>query len=1175
MEGSPSPSGGSATLLPGGGGFGGSSPRPGGFGSGLLPSEPLSADVRLTGMDTGLHAVELQHSGALAGGSASGFSTPGGARPGMGTVRALSGTRTQVQGAGGVRANYESALMQTMRRQMAEFEDRVSRQVNKMESQLSGGTGQGVLARLEDKVSAAEASVPKLDRRVAEVHGTVKGLSEEMQSQIRKINGVEEWVFSAHQQLQTDLRAKMAELEQQVQKVSSAVRITEVNTEESQKRFSSRLARLENDVDNRLSSQEDGGFASVFARLEALEDRSLTEEAQRFALAAPLSGARSHAGHHHTEHFESAQMSMVEKRLEDLGSTTDRVFQDMHEVHTRMAEQRVELGTLRTLLDTREDHLKQLGDRMEKASSWESKMQAFQQAVQEGATRAIGQQERLELLLRRVEHQESQADELREAHERLAQAHRGMQAMINQNGDADEGEGFAGGRAALEEIRSIMRLTEDRVNDLTYEMSTTRDELSVVPQITALVVQLKDMVPRVVDHDRRIRELAEQSTEEQEKHAAAVSQQVGALETQVQELSKSFVSSLEQVKDTVQMQLDAQREASLEASAAAAAAAAAATAAGGAERRGVDEARLQELQGATTAELKALRELLEERSQSAVASAEGAAAQASEASSKAVAAEAKAGEVQGRLCEMEEKEEEARRRLSEGFEERLARADEDLDASKAATRACSDSVSVLRSEVDELRGTAAAASEKAAEENVRIEIDDLRSQINTCVADAANQQQARFEQDFEVATGLLREGLARVAEQSESTLRMVKGTVVDLQLLHTDFDDIRASRAGGGASEDLEVLRRTIEAVKQKQGDLDDSLGIVKTDLESMKTSAVAEDVAALKSSVDELQRRGGSDADLDGLRRQVAELQVAETLGVALEELRAELAELKARSGALCEVETLKTELAELKGRSGVASDIDLLKSEIAELMGRSGVAGDVDVLKSEVAELKGRCGTREELAAVRGEIVELEGRCGAAADVQGLRGEVAELRRRSEATVAVAETARGEPAAPSADEGALRSEICAVASRLGEQQELARKMQAEVVALSAKLECLAVSTSGGGGYDSADAFPEFALAAKEDEAAEAGAQRRLLSRIDELVDRLAEVADIGVGEGVGAVGGLDPEFRRQFEGLVGQVEAMSATELQIQAKFDGFVAQFTQQSPKGRGAAAAVGTE
>jgi len=471
----------------------------------------------------------------------------------------------------------------------------------------------------------------------------------------------------------------------------------------------------------------------------------------------------------------------------------------------------------------------------------------------------------------------------------------------------------------------------------------------------------------------------------------------------------------------------------------------------------------------------------------------------------------------------------------------------------------------------------AAGTSPKAQESVRIEIDDLRSQINACVA--ANQQQARFEQDFEVATGLLREGLARVAEQSESTLRMVKGTVVDLQLLHTDFDDIKASRAGGGASEDLEVLRGTIEAVKQKQGDLDDSLGIVKTDLESMKTSAVAEDVAALKSSVDELQRRGGSDADLDGLRRQVAELQVAETLGVALEELRAELAELKARSGALSEVETLKTELAELKGRSGVASDVDLLKSEIAELMGRSGVAGDVDVLKSEVAELKGRCGTREELAAVRGEIVELEGRCGAAADVQGLRGEVAELRRRSEATVAVAETARGEPAAPSADEGALRSEICAVASRLGEQQELARKMQAEVVALSAKLECLAVSTSGGGGYDSADAFQEFALAAKEDEAAETGAQRRLLSRIDELVDRLAEVdgavADIGVGKGVGVVGGLDPEFRRQFEGLVGQVEAMSATELQIQAKFDGFVAQFTQQSPKGRGAAAAVGTE
>ena len=88
-------------------------------------------------------------------------------------VRALSGTRTVVNAA--ARASYESALLAAVRRQIETFEEKVEKQISKL--QVHGGKDAS-LARLEEKVSAAEGLQPRVERRLAELSGNFKGLSD-------------------------------------------------------------------------------------------------------------------------------------------------------------------------------------------------------------------------------------------------------------------------------------------------------------------------------------------------------------------------------------------------------------------------------------------------------------------------------------------------------------------------------------------------------------------------------------------------------------------------------------------------------------------------------------------------------------------------------------------------------------------------------------------------------------------------------------------------------------------------------------------------------------------------------------------------------------------------------------------------------------------------------------
>ncbi|CAE7415494.1 psbV [Symbiodinium natans] len=136
-------------------------------------------------------------------------------------VRALSGTRTVVNAA--ARASYESAVLAAVRRQIEAFEEKVEKQISKL--QVQGDKGKDAsLTRLEEKVSAAEGLQPRVERRLAELSGNFKGLSDEMQAQIRRVDLLDDRRWEWRHQVEEEMQKKCQGYEQQVQAMASKLR---------------------------------------------------------------------------------------------------------------------------------------------------------------------------------------------------------------------------------------------------------------------------------------------------------------------------------------------------------------------------------------------------------------------------------------------------------------------------------------------------------------------------------------------------------------------------------------------------------------------------------------------------------------------------------------------------------------------------------------------------------------------------------------------------------------------------------------------------------------------------------------------------------------------------------------------------------------------------------------
>ncbi|CAJ1377475.1 unnamed protein product [Effrenium voratum] len=246
-------------------------------------------------------------------------------------------------------------VMSIVRRHLEATEEKLSVQIGKVQQQ-SDKLRETAFARVDAKLCGFESAQPKFDRRLAELSGNYQGLSDEVQSQIRRVDQLDTRLRTWRQELEEMIRAKFSELERSNQQIISTSRVSSACSEDNINRWTRRLIRLEGVVDERMAAADDvnQSLLNLHARLSQIE------EGQEVILSPvqPIS------------------------READGGAMAVRWLDESHDLHARMEAQEERLKSLRTLIDTREDCVRALSDRLERTDC-DARLRELHDRVQE------------------------------------------------------------------------------------------------------------------------------------------------------------------------------------------------------------------------------------------------------------------------------------------------------------------------------------------------------------------------------------------------------------------------------------------------------------------------------------------------------------------------------------------------------------------------------------------------------------------------------------------------------------------------------------------------------------------------------------------------------------------------------------------------------------------------
>merc|ERR1712232_1295122 len=144
--------------------------------------------------------------------------------------------------------------------------------------------------------------------------GNYKGLSDEMQAQIRRLDQMDSRLWEWRHQLEEEVRNKFVEIERNIQRVSSSMRVMSTTSDDVLKRHHQRVQRLEGVLEERGQSHEDtqSGLMNLHERLEQLEHMRLQELA-----IVPANAASSSAECSALAGVDGAALVNVETRMSD------------------------------------------------------------------------------------------------------------------------------------------------------------------------------------------------------------------------------------------------------------------------------------------------------------------------------------------------------------------------------------------------------------------------------------------------------------------------------------------------------------------------------------------------------------------------------------------------------------------------------------------------------------------------------------------------------------------------------------------------------------------------------------------------------------------------------------------------------------------------------------------
>lgn len=399
----------------------------------------------------------------------------------------------------------ETAIMTLVRSQLSSLEEKLSSQILRVQQQ-GDRLREAAFSRVDSKVGAVESLQPKYDRRMAELSGNVKGLSDEMQSQLRRIDQMDSRLWEWRHQLEEELRSRLAEVEQAFQQGTSAQRVAKATNEEALKKMSQRLLRVEGFVEEHHSHAEETtqGLMTLHSRIMELEELPPVqglphEELERAAVEQPAA-AKSSLESEQTLAALDGRLTELNLEVREMVQKFEQLQRESHDTQARVEMQDEKTKSLRTMLDTKDEQYRAMLDKFQDANV-DGRLKAMQSKVQDLDATSTDLVEKLQILQQKVENQEQ------DAASGVAAALRLPSPRFNRSGAATPNLDISAASQEVRQCQERLDSFESHLCGMEEQVQVLMRDQGVGVHVSVLVSQLKDIVPKVIGHDSDIKSL--------------------------------------------------------------------------------------------------------------------------------------------------------------------------------------------------------------------------------------------------------------------------------------------------------------------------------------------------------------------------------------------------------------------------------------------------------------------------------------------------------------------------------------------------------------------------------------------------------------------------------------------------------------------------------------------
>eukprot|EP00927_Polykrikos_kofoidii_P026334 TRINITY_DN23481_c0_g1_i1.p1 TRINITY_DN23481_c0_g1~~TRINITY_DN23481_c0_g1_i1.p1 ORF type:complete len:606 (-),score=88.66 TRINITY_DN23481_c0_g1_i1:193-2010(-) len=313
----------------------------------------------------------------------------------------LVNNQENAQGVPSARREFEQTETK-INTQLARFRETVAASLEK-----SDRLRDAAIQRLEQKLVIHESVQTKLDRKLSEINGALRGLSDETQSQIRRSEQSDSRLWEVRHQMEDELRRKCSELSDQHQVALSKCKVTVTSCEEASRRLWQRIQRLERELEERIARPQTAdddvkrALSAFESRLETVEDMQ-HEQSQLNASsnANSMVIASSSPGPRRTSDSESLQKCWdFQQQIKDLAATVESLKLESsgeNGLCARLEEHEMKLAALRSKSDSHEQFYHSFDERVRR--DWEAKLQQIHKQIQDHSSKHLNNNERMEEL---------------------------------------------------------------------------------------------------------------------------------------------------------------------------------------------------------------------------------------------------------------------------------------------------------------------------------------------------------------------------------------------------------------------------------------------------------------------------------------------------------------------------------------------------------------------------------------------------------------------------------------------------------------------------------------------------------------------------------------------------------------------------------------------------------